>query len=92
MRTSLLNVRLDTNLKKNAEVLFADLGLSMSAAINLFLRQSVRAQAIPFLIARQPAYNETTMAAMREAKQLAENPNAKTYADVHELFRELNEE
>ena len=42
MGTSLLNVRLDTELKKNAETLFSDLGLSMSTAINLFLRQAVR--------------------------------------------------
>ena len=92
MGTSLLNVRLDTELKKNAETLFSDLGLSMSTAINLFLRQSVRNQAIPFRIARQPSFNEMTLEAMREARQLARDPNAKTYDTVHELFQELNAE
>ncbi|MBR4519202.1 MAG: type II toxin-antitoxin system RelB/DinJ family antitoxin [Victivallales bacterium] len=92
MGTSLLNVRLDTELKKNAEMLFTDLGLSMSTAINLFLRQSVRNQAIPFRIARQPAFNETTLEAMREARQLAQDSNAKTYDNVHDLFQELNAE
>ena len=92
MGTSLLNVRLDTELKKSAEMLFSDLGLSMSTAINLFLRQSVRNQAIPFRIARQTTFNETTLEAMREARQLARDPNAKTYDNVHDLFQDLNAE
>ena len=92
MSTSLLNVRLDTELKKSAEMLFADLGLTMSTAINLFLRQSVRNQAIPFRITRQTTFNETTLEAMREARQLAQDPNAKTYDNVHDLFQELNAE
>lgn len=45
-----INLRLDKELKKEAEELFAQLGLNMSSAINMFLKQSVREQAIPFQV------------------------------------------
>ena len=54
MSTALINVRLEPELKKNAEELFAELGLSMTSAINLFLRQAVRSQSIPFNITLHP--------------------------------------
>lgn len=44
--------RLDEQLKKDADELFADLGLSLNSAITIFLKQSVREQRIPFEISR----------------------------------------
>nr|WP_297275144.1 type II toxin-antitoxin system RelB/DinJ family antitoxin [uncultured Agathobaculum sp.] len=49
-----VNIRMDAELKAQADALFADLGLNMSSAVNLFVRQAVRQQGIPFLITRQP--------------------------------------
>ncbi len=43
-------IRLNKELKEDAEELFNVLGLSLSTAINIFLRQSVREQRIPFTI------------------------------------------
>lgn len=43
-----INVRVDENLKKSAENLFDELGLNMSTAINVFLKQAVRINGIPF--------------------------------------------
>ena len=43
-----INIRIDEDLKKDAEALFNDLGLSMTTAINLFLKQCVLCQGIPF--------------------------------------------
>ncbi|MCL2287234.1 MAG: type II toxin-antitoxin system RelB/DinJ family antitoxin [Firmicutes bacterium] len=48
MASTSMNIRTDSEVKKQAEELFAQFGLSMSAAINMFLRQSIRKQAIPF--------------------------------------------
>jgi DNA-damage-inducible protein J len=45
-----LTIRIDENLKHQAEALFEKVGLTMSAAINVFFRQAVRDQAIPFQI------------------------------------------
>jgi DNA-damage-inducible protein J len=50
MATTNLNVRVDEDLKKKAEQLFADLGLNMSSAITVFLRSSVDYDGIPFEI------------------------------------------
>ncbi|MCL2167423.1 MAG: type II toxin-antitoxin system RelB/DinJ family antitoxin [Clostridiales bacterium] len=43
-----LTIRIDENLKREAETLFTEIGLTMSAAINVFFRQAIRERAIPF--------------------------------------------
>ncbi len=53
MSNTNVNIRMDTDLKAQAEELFADLGLNMSTAVNLFIRQAVRQQGIPFAITRR---------------------------------------
>ncbi len=50
MATTNINVRVDEDLKKSAEQLFAELGLNMSSAITVFLRSSVDYNGIPFEI------------------------------------------
>lgn len=50
MATVNLNIRIDEDLKRQAEILFSDLGLNMSSAITVFLRSSVDYQGIPFEI------------------------------------------
>ena len=44
--------RVDEEVKKQAEALFGDLGLSLSTAFNIFLRQSIREQQIPFVVGK----------------------------------------
>jgi len=54
-------VRIDDDVKKEAEILFEKLGMSISGAINIFFRQAIREQAIPFQIRAATAeekYNE----------------------------------
>ena len=48
MKTTNVSIRLDLDLKRDAEVLFANLGMNLSTAFNIFLRQSLRAQGLPF--------------------------------------------
>ena len=48
MATSNVNVRVDSDLKKQAEILFSDLGLNMSTAINIFLRAAISHGGLPF--------------------------------------------
>ena len=43
-----LTIRIDENIKAEAEILFNRIGLNMSAAINIFFRQAIREQSIPF--------------------------------------------
>jgi len=51
-RTTNINIRVNETLKTEAEILFKELGMNLSSAINLFLSQSVRNQAIPFEITK----------------------------------------
>ena len=50
MATTNLNIRIDENLKRDAEILFSDLGLNMSSAITVFLKSAVDYRGIPFEI------------------------------------------
>lgn len=52
--TAIINVKIDSELKKQAESLFSDLGMNMTTALNIFLRQAVRENRIPFEITRDP--------------------------------------
>ncbi len=83
-----LTIRIDSSLKDEAETLFKDLGMSMSTAFNIFLRQAVRMQAIPFSISRGVT-NQATLSAMREAERIAENPDVPGFHDRASLQKSL---
>lgn len=61
-----INIRVDDNIKAQAQELFSSLGMDISSAVNVFLRQSIAFGGIPFTI-RQPRYNAQTEKAIREA-------------------------
>ncbi len=87
-QTSNLTVRLDAQLKKDAEQLFNDLGMTLSGAINIFLHQAIEQQGLPFQV-RKSRPNRETLAAMKEAIKVAHDPNVRTYSSVKELMEEL---
>ncbi|MCD8074433.1 MAG: type II toxin-antitoxin system RelB/DinJ family antitoxin [Lachnospiraceae bacterium] len=61
------NIKIDQQLKKESQELFESFGLSLSAAINMFLRQSVREGAIPFRVGN-PLPNAETVKAIEDAR------------------------
>ena len=67
MKSVNVTVRIDEDLKKQADALFSDLGMSLSTAFNVFLRQSVREQQLPFMVSRREP-NDVTLEAMRQAE------------------------
>ncbi|MBR1722173.1 MAG: type II toxin-antitoxin system RelB/DinJ family antitoxin [Treponema sp.] len=67
------NISLDSELKKSAQSLFRDLGLDLTTAVTLFLKQSIREQAIPFEIKREVP-NAETIAAMNEFYEMQDHP------------------
>ena len=88
MATTNINVRVDTNLKKEAESLFNDLGLNMSSAITMFLKSAVSHDGIPFEVKRTP--NEITRAALAEYSTMKSHPEAyKSYDTFDELLNEV---
>ena len=86
--TTNFSVRMDSELKKECENLFGELGMNLTTAINVFLRQSLRVGGMPFeLRVGQP--NRETVQAILEAERLSHDPGAKRYSDVEEALREL---
>lgn len=89
MSTTNINVRVDSTLKKDAEELFNDLGLNMSAAITLFLKSAVRHEGIPFEIRRETP-NADTVKALSEFDEMKSNPKRyKRYKSAEEMFDEV---
>lgn len=89
MSTTNISIRMDSELKKQAETMFADMGLNMTTAMNMFLRQVVRQGKIPFEIATSIP-NAETLAAMREVDDIISGKiPAKKYTSTEELFEDL---
>ena len=83
------NISLDPDLKKSAQELFYDLGLDLTTAVTLFLKQSVREQAIPFEIKRDTP-NRKTVSAMNEFYKMQKHPEKyKRYTSFESALREV---
>ena len=86
--TTNISIRMDSDLKAQADALFNELGMNISTAFNIFVRQSLREGRIPFEISlNQP--NKETIAAMLEAERIAKDPSVKGYTNLDELFADL---
>ena len=64
MNATTLNVRVDAKLKKDVESCLDEMGLNMSTAITMYLKQIVKLRAIPFQVTANPRLNRTTIAAI----------------------------
>ena len=89
MATTNLNIRTDKAVKDQAEEIFNELGLSMTTAVNLFLRTSIREHGIPFAL-KLDVPNEATAAAIEEGKKLMADPSAPRYASMEALKAALD--
>lgn len=90
MATTPTQVRIDTEIKKEATALFANLGLDMSGAVNLFLHQCVLHGGLPFAV-ELPQYSDKTLNAMSEARRISRDPDAKGYNTMDELKAALED-
>ena len=84
-----VNVRIDADVKKEAEKVFANLGLTTSTAINLFYKQVIRTNSIPFeLKAEVP--NKETLEALKEVEEMDKHPEqSKGHTSTKELMEDL---
>lgn len=87
MSTTNINVRIDENLKKDADQLFSDLGLTMSTAITMFLKSAISNNGIPFEIKRKEP-NAETVAAIEDV--LNRKNLIGPFNSVNELMEDLN--
>ena len=84
MATTPTQIRIDSDIKKQAMDLFNDLGLDMSGAVNLFLHQCVLRGGLPFSV-EMPRYSQRTLDAMNEARCISRDPDVKGYNDMEEF-------
>lgn len=78
-----VNIRMEEELKKQAEQLFAELGMNMTTAINVFVRQAVNYGGIPFEIVKKDGfYNTSNTLILRQSIQQLENGAGM----IHELI------
>ena len=84
LATTSVTIRMDEQLKKQAEELFAQMGMNMTTAFTIFAKTAVRKGKIPFEIAIDPFYSEVNQAHLREAIKRMEL----TGGTEHELIEE----
>ncbi len=84
MEITNLNIRIDKEIKEQAEQIFPELGLNMTTAIDLFLRTAIRERGIPFDL-KLDTPNEATIAAIEEGRRIASDPKSKGYTTMEEL-------
>ena len=87
MTTTTISIRMDKNLKKEADSLFDEMGITMSAAVNMFVRKAVRTQKIPFEIDVLYTPNEETAKAIDAGEK--EMQTSKAYKNLGKLFEAL---
>ena len=89
MSTVPTQVRIDENLKKQATELFSQLGIDMSSAMNIFLRQCVMRGGLPFDVV-VPQYKSEVIEAMEEAKRISKDPKTKRYSSFSDAMEDLD--
>jgi DNA-damage-inducible protein J len=89
MSTQTLNVRIDKNIKKQAQKVVEELGLDLSSAVKLFLNKVVMTKSIPFELRTVNGYTpEYEARLLKEVKNMKKN--GKRYTNLDEMWRELN--
>jgi len=89
MANTSMTIRTDKEVKQQASKIFSALGMDMTTAVNVFLRQAIRHNGIPFEI-KADIPNAETIAAIKEAEEMIKNGTGRKFNSVEELFEELN--
>lgn len=71
MAQTLINVRMDEELKRNFDNVCNELGMTMSTAIMIFAKKVTREKRIPFDVSVDPFYSETNLSALKKSMEQA---------------------
>ena len=87
MATTSLSIRIDEDLKAQADEFFSDIGMNMTTAITCFFKKCLDAGEIPFKLGRRKKKTpyEETLEAFEEAKRIAHDPNTPRCTDLDKL-------
>ncbi|MCR4738937.1 MAG: type II toxin-antitoxin system RelB/DinJ family antitoxin [Lachnospiraceae bacterium] len=84
--SSTITVRVEDKVKKESSDIFKEVGMDMSTAINVFLKQVIRSNGIPFPVSADVP-NATTLEAIRDA----EKGKMASFSSIDELMEDLND-
>ena len=87
--TTNLNIRMDKEIKDQADKIFQELGLNMTTAINIFLRTAIREKGIPFTLKLNNP-NEETKKAFTEGDNIINDLTVKGYTSIDDLKKSLD--
>lgn len=82
-------IKIEEDVKKQATELFNQLGIDMSSAVNMFLKQAILCGGLPFHV-EIPKFKQEVIEAMEEAKQISRNPNTKRYGSFAEALEDID--
>ena len=89
-KTANINLRIEPDVKAQADAVFSSLGISITDAINVFLHASIMEGGFPFQ-PKRPRYNRETLMAMQEAKDImAGKVEAKRYSSLSDLLEDMD--
>lgn len=84
-----VTIKTDKDIKDKAKRLYEALGMDLTTAVNIFFRQSIIHNGLPFEVTLDRP-NAATLAALEEGEEMLKDPNAPRFSSVEELFEELN--
>jgi len=87
-KTASLNIRIDPETKANAEKLYSSFGITVTDAVNMFLRQSLIVSGLPFEL-KLPRFNAETEAAIKECEEMLASGNFMTYSSAREMHEAI---
>lgn len=80
-----ISLRIEDDVKKKAEQVCADIGMSLSTAINIYLKKLGREKRIPFEVSVDPSYSQENMARLTESAAQMESTGGTVHeVDVHD--------
>ena len=89
-KTANINIRVDPEVKLTVDGIFSSFGITVADAVNIFLHKVIIVGGLPFDMTL-PKYNDVTIAAMQEARDIASGKiKTKSYSSVKEMVAELD--
>ena len=86
MSQTLVNFRIDENLKKEMEQICNELGITMTTAFNIFAKKMIREKRIPFEVSVDPFYSESNIKYLEQV--IADIESGKAKLQEHKLIEE----
>lgn len=87
VKKAVVQVRIDETVKSEAVAVLNNLGMDTSTAINIFFRQVIAENALPFQ-PKQAKFNKETFAAIKESDEMIKNGAGKSYTSIADLFED----